>query len=308
MRTLFTKLSALAVVTLLVTGCTGSNGTAVPIANGALGSGGQPGNPLPGTTNPVGTGGLGTPQANTIAPVSLDNGPLVVAGDSATGGKASGFFGASTFAGDVAGPESLPTVDAGTPARPTNTPSSGSHTIVFTTPTASQVIVRDTLNAAPPLFYNYGASVGILNLIGYGTLNVHAALATSAGAAAPAGTTISAEIVGGAGTTAYDIRVPCTGTIPVSITAAASLLTCALPAYGTLQTTATGGFVLPGTANVQIPTAAPFPNAVSPSAVGNYVPNAGYALYFVVNFPTGSFATGTASSYALSLDNVYVTQ
>jgi hypothetical protein len=305
MRTFISKLSALAIVALLA-GCTGSNGTAVP-ATGGINSPTQTGVILGGTTTTTGTTGLGTPPANTITPVSIDNGPLAVAGDARTGGKIAGFFGATTFVADAAGPESLPATDAGTPARPTNTAGSGSHTLAFTGPTANTVIFKDTVaGTTPALFYNYGASVGIQNFITYSALAVHAALATAAGAAAPAGTTISVEISGGTGAALYDIRTPCTGTIPTTITAASSILSCPLPGYGQVQTTTAGGFVSPGAANVQIPTTVPFANPVaSASAIGQFVPNAGYSLYFVVTFPSTQAAS---ASYVLSVDNVYAIQ
>jgi hypothetical protein len=238
--------------------------------------------------------------------VSIDNGPLAVAGDARTGGKIAGFFGATTYTADAAGPDSLPTTDSGTPARPTNTAGSGSHTLPFTGATSTTVIFKDTVaGTTPALFYNYGASVGIQNFIDYSALVVHAALATSAGGAAPAGTTISAEIVGGSGAALYDVRTPCTGTIPTTITAASSLLSCPLPAYGQVQTTTAGGFVTPGTA-AQIPNTVPFANPVaSTSAVGQFVPSAGYTLYFVVTFPATPSA---AASYVLSIDNVYAIQ
>jgi hypothetical protein len=262
---------------------------------------------LGGTTTTTGTSGLGTPTANTIAPVSIDNGPLAVAGDARTGGKIAGFFGAAAFTADAAGPESLPTTDAGTPARPTNTPGSGSHTLPFTGANSTTVIFKDTVaGTTPALFYNFGASVGIQNFIDYSALIVHASLATSAGAAAPAGTTISAEIVGGSGSSLYDVRTPCAGTIATVITAATSLLSCPLPAYGQVQTTTAGGFIYPGAANAQIPSSVPFANPVaSTSAIGQFVPAAGYTLYFVVTFPATPAAT---ASYVLSIDNVYAIQ
>jgi hypothetical protein len=268
-------------------------------------SGGQQGNIVSGVTTPTGTGGLGTPTANTIAPLELDNGPTATPGDPRTGGTIAGTFGAQTFVKDVAGANSLPAQDAGTPPRPVNTAGSGSHTLAFTNPTSSQVIFKDTLvGGTPALFYNFGAAEGLINNIDYSSLVVHAALAPL-----PAGTTVSVEIVGaGTGAAAFDIRTPCTGTIPTTIAAAASILTCPLPAYGTVQTTTAGGFVLPGAANSQIPTAVPFPNAINPAATGEYVPTAGATLYFVLNLPAGSYGTGVATAYTFSVDNVYAVQ
>ncbi|GAC1426834.1 MAG: hypothetical protein NVSMB64_33020 [Candidatus Velthaea sp.] len=258
MRSLLTRLAALSVVAVAVAGCAGSSGTALPIAGPPNSSQVGAGNSQTNATTTSGTGGVTAP-ANTILPLLLDGGTLT---------PKNTYVGSNATALDVQSAANSTADGAPAPPEPSGVTDAGSHAITISNINSTQALV--TTNATNNLTYGFGGQQ-----FTFSSLVAHFA---NLGGAAP--TSVSAEIVGGAGSTAYDARVPCTGTLAATF----SKFTCTIPAYGT-------------NANSNSP------NAVTPGVTGAFTPNTA-KVYFVLNYA----AVPAGLTTTIGIDNVYILQ
>ena len=301
MRSALTRLAALGVFAASIAGCSGANGVNLPAGafpNGATGNGGGQ---VTVVTTTTGVATTTTVPANTLQPTGLFF---------ATGAPFSGFNVAATSAATPAtftqdaGPSNPP---PGNPAFAYPAPPATTDSVTFTATQGSQnpTLLKGPLS--PVLFANYYTGQAVTP-VDYSTIVVHASL-TGGGAPDFAGATLSLELVGGSGTTSYDVRVPCglalnaTNTLytPAVLTNKTQTLFCGLlPGYGQVQTAASGGY-----APVQtVPTSVPqFVNPVNPTATGAYTGGAS-TVYAVLSYG----AALPTSATTLNIGYVYAKQ
>jgi len=288
MRSALTRLAALGVFAASIAGCSGANGVALPAGafpNGATGNGGGQ---ITVVTTTTGVATTTTVPANTLPPTALFF---------ATGAPFSGFnvaatsvAAAATFAQDAAPTNAPPGVAFTYPAPPTTTDA-----VTFTATQGSQNPTLLKGPTSPTLFANYYTGRAVTP-VDYSTIVVHASL-TGGGAPDYAGASLSLELVGGSGTSAYDVRVPCTP----ALTNKTQTLSCGpLPGYGQVQTTATGGFQPVGAVPPTVPV---FTNPVNPTATGAYTGGAS-TVYAVLTYG----AALPTSATTLNIGYVYAKQ
>lgn len=261
MRSLLTRLVLVGIAGAAIAGCGSTSGSSLP-AGGADNSG----------------GGGAVPVSNQGPPAGTESGLLV------DGGTAK-YTGYNTTAADT-----LLT----TPAQPKDPQGKtapadviGSHSIVYSGNGFTQQILAYS-GAAANLTLPV-ATPGDIMPVDYGAIVFFAVPPASA-------SSLSIELTGGSGTTAYDNRIACTGTAPPANTATVIQPTlgagtkryvCALPAYGAASST---NLINPVTAA---------------SATGTFTPIAA-KLYIVANDAAPLATTSTTNT--LLLDYLYAEQ
>ena len=289
MRSALTRLAALGVFAASIAGCSGANGVALPAGafpNGATGNGGGQ---ITVVTTTTGVATTTTVPANTLPPTALFY--STTAPFSGFNVPATSVATPATFTQD-AGPSNPP---PGNPAFAYPAPPTTTDSVTFTATQGSQnpTLLKGPLS--PTLFANYYTGQAVTP-VDYSTIVVHASL-TGGGAPDYTGASLSLELVGGSGTSAYDVRVPCTP----ALTNKTQTLSCGpLPGYGQVQTTATGGFQPVGAVPPTVPV---FTNPVNPTATGAYTGGAS-TVYAVLSYG----AALPTSATTLNIGYVYAKQ
>jgi hypothetical protein len=253
MRSLYTRLALVGLAGVALAACGSSSGLGIAPGGAPNGAGGGP---------------VNVSQQN---PSSSANKPLLIDGGTKV------YTGYDTTAVD--------TLDTATPAYPKDpkgpTDVAGSHSIVYSGNQLTQQIF--TFSGNPVNLVLPNSTPGDIIPVDFGAIVFFATPPSTA-------SSLSIELTGGSGTTAYDNRISCTATATATAPATPAPNTqknryvCVLPAYGAASST----------------------NIVNPvttgSATGTFTPQSA-KLYLVVN--DSSPLASTSTSNTLTLDYLY---
>ncbi len=260
MRSFFARLALVGTFGAVITGCGTTNGSSLPVGAFPNGAGGAPQAAITNQPPPsfVTATVLGLSIVGAYTPATAFTGYDNTATDAAS---------ASAYGTDTQ------VADSGKP--PTGVPN---HLISFTGNNTPVVNFRYTGTAPalvlPPL------TPGEVQPQNYGAIILHAPAIASL---APVGTAkpsaVFVELVGGAGGTAYDVRLTCTpGTV---VKNGLVRYVCPLPAYGSPSTVGAQNLVRPGSTGTFTPTTSPifyvgetFGGSATPAVASTF--NVGY--------------------------------
>lgn len=305
MRSLFARLFLTGLVAVAVAGCGSNSGTSVPTGASPNGTGGAPGG--------QGGGGLvgnqGPPGGS--APSFLIDGGIVTPTSTYLGYNTSGVVDTQSTAdsgADIA-------TKGSSPVLPPNPP--GSHSITFNGNNKTQILLAYTGTVGKGTGQNGllipTLTTGQIQPITYGAIVLFAGITNGTVPPSTSSPTISVELVGGSGSTLYDVRANCAtngAAIVSAIPPATSFerYVCGLPAYGaasgsytTKYSTVTKEFSFSSTAGT-------LQNSASGGAAGSFTPSLAEApsLYVVLNYP--SLTPSTSTTNVLALDYIYAEQ
>lgn len=277
MRSLIARLALTGLVGAALAGCGTTSGSSLPVGAFPNASGGGPVN----VSNQPPTPGF--------IPAALIDGGLL------TSGQYNGFTTAATDAQSAADAGADPR--AGALANPP-----GSHAITFAGNGAINQSFIFTGVVPPLVLPATPVAPGQIQPVNYGAIVLFSTFTGAAGVKTPS---LSIELVGGSGTTQYDVRVGCANNgTPDAVTGFLRQV-CDLPAYGspsgsyTTTYSATTKAFTAGSAGTAIV------NPVVTGASGAFTPLAGPRFYILTNSP---FLPTTATGNVLGIDFVYAEQ
>lgn len=288
MRSLFARLAIIGTVGAALTGC-GTSGSSLPVGAFPGASGGGP-------TQVVNQGPPGG-----IFPSALVDGGVLASG------KYTGFTTAATDAQSAldAGAD---TASKGSAAPPVNPP--GSHAITYAGngSLTQSFVFSGTLPSLVPA----AVTPGQVLPIPYGAIvffSTFTAGVDASGAAVKA-PVLSIELVGGSGTTQYDVRIGCANSGTPNATGFVRNV-CVLPAYGASSGTYATKYTAPPTGSTAAGTFAGsssgggIVNPVITGAAGTFTPLTGPKFYIVTS---GSFVPTSVTGNVLGIDYAYAEQ
>jgi hypothetical protein len=298
MRNLFVRFFVTGVVGLAVTGC-GSTSGSVPSGGLPNGNGGQPG----------GQGGSGivsnqSPPGGT-APSFLIDGGLVSPTSTYIGYNTTGVKDAQSVLD--AGADTA--TEGSSKTLPVNPP--GSHAITFNGNNKNEIILAYTGTVGKATGENGllvpVVTTGQIQPVTYGAIVLFAAITPGAIPPAADAPSVAVELVGGSGSTLYDVRAGCATDGEVVNSSIFERYVCGLPAYGSAsgsyntKYSSTSGFSFSTTAGT-------LQNSASGGAAGTFTPTASEApsLYVVLTYPTLTLSTSEGN--LLNLDYIYAEQ
>lgn len=261
MRSFLARLALASTVGIAISGCGTTSGSSLPVGAFPNGSAGAPQAQVANQPPPPGSiPGLALIGAFTTA---------------------NSFVGFNTTASDAASTNDYTTetqvADSGPPPKAPG----GSHLITFSGNGTPVVNFRYTGTTAPLVIPPL--TPGQITAQTYGSIIVHAPVPLpTLGGLKP---TMFLELVGGSGTTAYDVRTNCSTKVTAATTLARYV--CLLPAYGAASSAGIQSPVLAGASGVFAPTSAP-------------------AFYVGESF--GATGTSTAASSTLNFDFAFAEQ
>ena len=254
MRSLFNRLALVGIVGVALAGCGSTSGSSLP-SGGALGSGG--GGSVPAIQQ--------NPPGGTVPGLLVDGGTKP-------------YTGYNTVAADALLTTAAEPTDTAGKTAPADV--AGSHSIVYSGNELTQQIFAFSGNPINLTIPAASMTPGDILPVDYGAIVFFATPPATAAS-------LSIELTGGAGATAFDVRIACTSKAAATGFFEMNRYLCPLPAYGTVSST-----------NIVNP-------VVSASATGTFTPQAA-KLYIVVNDAAPLAATSTANT--LALDYLYAEQ